>query len=215
MPQRARLAGGSHPICQRCASVGAELLRDGALESVRHCLHLFAMEVEAIWDRGDTFGSARSWLLRVKRRLADGELRAECPCNGCSGRPVAGAISDLHEHFGIGKAVYADTMPLSSLRAMRPAEVIRAEDGSHWRAVDEIARRMLVNAASTYWAGPATGGLADRALPARPGEWVLVVNDETGEVRDAYLPINHHERAKADDAARRHWREVERSEAAE
>jgi hypothetical protein len=215
MVQRARLAGGLHPICQRCASVGADLLRDDALEQVRHCLHLFAMEVEAIHDQLSIFGSVRSWVRRVQKRLSDGELRRDCPCNGCSGKPVPGAIADLHEHYGIGTAVYADTMPLSSLRAMRPAEVIRAEDGGHWRAADEVARRLLVNAALIYWAGPASGGLADRAKPTRPGEWVTVWNEETGEVREAYLPINHHERAKADDAARRHWQDANSAEAAE
>lgn len=215
MRQRARLAGGLHPICQRCASVGGQLRQDGALCEVEHCLHLFAMEVEAIWDRGDLFGAERSWLGRVKRRLADGELRAECPCDGCKCRPLAGAIPDLHEHFGIECATWADRMPLSSLRAMRPSQLLVAEDGTRWRAEDEIYRRRVVNAYSTEWAGPQRGGLADRARPSRTGEWVLVHHQETGEVRDAYLPINHHERAKADDAARRHWHQAFKREAAE
>lgn len=201
----AALSGGRWPICLRCAGIGGELKRGGALEEVRHCLHLFGMECEAVGDRQHLFGSERSWVGRLRKRLSDGELRRACSCDGCNGRPVAGAIPELHAHFGMKVETFADTMPLIGLRTMRPAERLVAEDGSIWRAEDEIARR-AVEAVGETGREQRPGGLAERARPWRPGFWTVRHDAESGELIDVWQNGERRQLDAADVAARRYWR---------
>lgn len=169
MRETACLAGARWPVCHRCAGVGATLAQEGCLEPVRHCLHLFAMEVEALAEGYQSeVGPMRRWLSRVRARLAEGLPRRECPCDGCNGRPVPGAIEDLHAFFGVEFDDTAEGADWRTLKSMREAERLKASDGSTWRAVDEIARRVVQFRAETYWAGPKEGGLAARARPLMP-----------------------------------------------
>lgn len=203
-PQRALIAGRQWRVCKTCAGIGRTLLDECALQPVLHCLHLTAMEIEAfcyqekvldfVWQR---------WLRRVRRKLGAGDFRRDCTCDGCNGRPVAGAIGDAFAHFGMSAETFADTMPLNVLRSMPDGKKLTASDGTVCRAVDEVARRMV--AGIKVGNRPALSLVAASAIPTTQGEWVERMDTETGEVRPVYAPIDDQARRMRDDAARAHW----------
>jgi hypothetical protein len=202
--KRATITGRQWPVCKSCASVGRTLWQEGAIDPVRHCLHLMAMEFEAfpydlpvldfVWQR---------WLLKLRRKLRDGEFRQACTCDGCNGRPVAGVMGDLFVAFDVDGETFADTVPLNVLRSMPDGTKLTASDGTIWRACDEVARRMV--AGMTVATRPALSPLAQSAIPASEGEWVERLDTATGEVRPMYVPIDAQARRRRDDAARAHW----------
>lgn len=206
MQARAHMADGRWPICKRCAGVGAALRAEGVLELVRHCLRLVALEIERF--AGDMLGvdagPLQRWRGRINIRLSDGALWRACPCDGCNGRPVPGAIVDAHAHFGVDRASAADQMHLRVLRSLKDSTRLTASDGSVWRAIDEIARRMVQNHADTRRDGPVRGGLADRAKPFWPGRWQAVESD--GAVVPFYRAGERFDNQVSDARSRAYWR---------
>lgn len=170
MRQTAEIAGTRWPICHTCGGVGATLLAEGALQPVRHCLHQTAMEIEAFAGEPDKYlGAFRRWLLRIVSRFGDGYYRATCPCPACKGgKKHPGAIPDLHAYFGLSRETTTETMELAVLRSMKESQRLPNEQGRDWRAVDEIARRIVENTRATAYPGIKPGGLADRARALKP-----------------------------------------------
>lgn len=208
MQARAHMADGRWPICKLCAGAGATLRREGVLDLVRHCLRLVALEIERFASEmsGVEAGPLQRWRGRINIRLSDGALLRACPCDGCNGRPVAGAIVDVHAHFGVDPGLPADKMDLLVLRSMKDSERLTASDGSVWRAIDEIARRMVQNHVDTVRDGPVPGGLAERAGPVFPGRWQAVESD--GVVVPFYRVGERFDDQAADARSRAYWRNV-------
>lgn len=164
--EKALVAGSRWPVCKMCAGAGRTLMDEGWLQPALHCLHLTAMEIERFAEdyAAGMIGPTRRWLASIRVRFAKGDFRKRCACDGCNGRPVAGAIADLHDEFGVVRETFADTMPLNVLQSMRPGQLAPASDGSIWKAVDEIARRTLANMRETQ-RDPRAGLLSSVATP--------------------------------------------------
>lgn len=201
MRQRALVAGFKRPICATCGGVGRTLLDEGALEGVLHCLHLTAMELEAFAPDYPALDFVyQRWIARIRRKFREGEFRELCTCNGCNGRPVAGAVGDVFAHFGMSPETFADTMPFNVLKALPDGRKLKASDGSEWKVVDEIARRVV--AGFQIGTRPALGKLALSARPVHPGSWV----DDAASGRLIYRHVGEAEKAERDERARAHWR---------
>lgn len=203
MPQRALVAGFKRPICPTCGGVGRTLSDEGALEGVLHCLHLTAMELESFCYQDSQLDFVHQrWISRIRRKFREGEFRELCPCDGCKGRPVAGAIGDLWAHFGIDPETFADTMPFNVLKSLPDGRKLTASDGSEWKVVDEIARRVV--AGFQIGTRPALGKLALSARPVEPGSWV----EDAASGRLMYRHVGDAEKAERDERARADWRVV-------
>lgn len=167
-------AGEERSICLLCAGAAAAVLTDATLETVRACLHLYAMELEQETPLPQKlFFAKRRWLSRLRARFTEGYFRENCPCDTCNGRPHADAIADLHEAFGLQRETTIDRMDWLVLRGFKATQVFPASDGSLWRVDDEIARRTVENYRATQYPGIKPGGLADRAAPRVPGRWKI------------------------------------------
>lgn len=204
MQQPATLAGEAHWLCFRCAGVGATLRKEGSLEPVRHCLHLFAMELER-WGAEDVPSgwSSPFWLSRVRARLADGHYRTACGCARCQLSAVADDPEPvLHQRFGVELSSYADDLPVSMLRGMPENHELSASDGSTWRAVDEIARRLVRNFYETQAPDGKHGALSDRARPVYSGAWFR----EEFAARDVFGENDPETQRERDEKAKRYWR---------
>lgn len=200
------IASVSWPICGQCAAAGAALMQEGAIKPVAHCLQLVAMEIEAF---AEGFASdpndrlAKRWLYRIQRELSRGAVRSVCPCARCTGHGPVMVVTDMFDMFDVPAETHADTMPLAVLKSMAPGHKVRATDGSTWRAVDEVARRLEANAFQIR-RGP-VGPLARAASPTQPGEWADSETDEAKPKRDTYRPIKPDHRAKRDAETKVYW----------
>lgn len=166
----AHIAETTWPVCHLCASAGRALLDEGAIQPVLHCLHLTAMEIEQ-FATGYAVAedkASRKWLFRLQRQFARDAFREVCPCKTCMGDVEFTVVHDLHARFGLNRETFADTMPLDVLRSMKDGQRIKASDGTTWRAVDEIARRLEAKAKETRRGDP--GPLAHLAAPRGLGE---------------------------------------------
>lgn len=181
-----QLGGGPRRVCRVCAALGKGLRQQGVDALVSHCLHLFACELEHEAQNRDlsTLALPGRYESRLARRLESGDLRAACGCNRCRGlKPQTVAdpfesdgvwlvgencvvASDLHGLFDDGSEVSGDEMPLQLVRAMRDSERLTHANGEVWRAVDEVARRLVKNAQSIR-RGPLSH-LAQSAMPLPP-----------------------------------------------
>lgn len=170
MRQTAKIAARQWNICETCAGIGATLRIDGALQSVLHCLHLTAMEIEAFVGETDNLNFLMiRWRSRVRVRFGESGYRKTCPCPNCkSTNKHPGAIPDLHKWFGVETETTASTMPFNVLLSMKPTHVLPTRDGSYWRVDDEIAYREARNIIDTAYPGIKPGGLADRAGAKAP-----------------------------------------------
>lgn len=201
----ASIASTFWPVCKLCAGAGRALLEEGVLQAVPDCLHMVAMEIERFGE-GYAIPEDRpsmKWLYRLKRNFSRGTFRQICPCDKCMFGDAGVTFSDLGDDFGVESETWADTMPLQMLRGMKPGAKLKASDGSVWTPIDEIARRMVANSLATK--APAVGPLAQAARPTVAGEWVDSWNPATGEVAQAYLPVDQLARDVRDAKAKAYW----------
>lgn len=200
------IAGAEWPVCKMCAGAGRALLdEDEAWRASLVCLHLTAMEIEQ-FAVGYASGGARAerkWLFRIQRNLTRGVFREWCPCPTCTGGGDVIVLTDLEGEFGVVVETFADTMPLDVLKSMPDHAKLTASDGSTWRAVDEIARRLEANHLATK--RPPVGPLAEAARVKAPGEWTLV--GKTADMRPEYRygPVHERRRAARDADVKRYW----------
>lgn len=202
------IAGAEWPVCHMCAGAGRALLdEDPAWRASLVCLHLTAMEIEqfALGYASGGSRAERKWLFRIQRNLSRGVFREWCSCPTCSGPGGDDVVilTDLGPEFGIERETFADTMPLDVLRAIPDHVKLKASDGSTWRAVDEVARRLQDNHIATK--RPPVGPLGAAALPDVPGEWRLSVKPSDARAEFRYGPVHERQRATRDADVRRYW----------
>jgi hypothetical protein len=173
------IAGAQRRVCKICAAIGKTLRQSGVEELTAHCLHLFACEVEHVAAHYDlsSLSLPGKYEARLERRLQNGDIRDACGCDACMGvKPDAAdfevgsteymILTDLHGLFDCAVEIPGDEMPLYLVRSMKDSERLTHASGEVWRAVDEVARRVVQNAADTR-RGPLSP-LAERAVPAMP-----------------------------------------------
>lgn len=199
------IAGAPWPACKMCAGAGRALMDAGAMQPVLGCLHLAAMEIEQFAVGYASGGSRadRKWLFRIQRNLSRGVFREWCSCQTCTGGGDVAVITDMFEDFGVGVETFADTMPLEVLKSMPDHAKLTASDGSTWRAVDEIARRIEANHVATK--RPPVGPLAESARVKSPGEWRLSGKTADASPEYRFGPVHEKRRAARDADVKRYW----------
>jgi hypothetical protein len=114
-------------------------------------------------------------------------------------------ITDLGEEVGQLRHSAADTMPLLVLRSFPEHIKVAASDGSSWRAIDAVAKRLVANHIASE--RPPVGPMAMAAKPRRVGRWVGP-HGERQYLHGSYL--SDAQDSADDAAARRYWTAFDR-----
>lgn len=160
------VGGAPRRFCRVCAAIDGEMRQSCGWSQLGVCLHMWACEAEHLAEYMDLGALVLPdrYMSRLAWQLSRGAVRRSCWCDRCRGLVQHRDTVFFTDLFGLDDGeTPGDELPLALLRSFADDVLVTHRDGSQWRAVDEIARRLAENKAST-----ARGPLSDLAASAMP-----------------------------------------------